>query len=61
MSSQDRLAGKRILITSAEDYMGPAITELFESEGADVVTDTGALTEQEPRPVSLPSPVPWMS
>jgi 2-keto-3-deoxy-L-fuconate dehydrogenase len=47
MSSQDRLAGKRILITSAEDYMGPAIAELFASEGADVITDTGTLTEPD--------------
>ena len=35
----ERLAGKRILVTSALDYMGPAIVELFRDEGADVVAD----------------------
>lgn len=39
----DRLAGRRILLTSAQTYMGPAIAELFRSEGADVVTDDGEL------------------
>jgi 2-keto-3-deoxy-L-fuconate dehydrogenase len=38
-----RLAGKRILITSADDYMGPPIVELFTAEGADVIADTSAL------------------
>jgi len=41
----ERLADKRILITSASTYMGPAISELFAAEGADVIADTGALLE----------------
>ncbi|MEL7155848.1 MAG: SDR family oxidoreductase [Actinomycetota bacterium] len=41
--SNDRLAGKRVLITSAETYMGPPIAELFRAEGAEVLTDTGDL------------------
>jgi len=32
----NRLEGKRILVTSADRYMGPAICELFAGEGADV-------------------------
>ena len=39
----DRLAGKRVLVTSCETYMGPPIAELFRAEGADVVADPGEL------------------
>ncbi len=38
-----RLEGKRVLVTSCDTYMGPPIVELFRSEGADVITDAGAL------------------
>ena len=31
-----RLAGKKVLITQVEDYMGPAINELFSNEGAEI-------------------------
>ena len=40
-----RLEGKRVLITQAEDYMGPATAELFAEEGAEVMTDNRDLTE----------------
>ena len=40
----DRLVGKRVVVTSCDTYMGPAIVQLFRSEGADVIADTGALT-----------------
>lgn len=43
MSTDRRLAGQRILVTSCTTYMGPPIVELFRSEGADVVADPGAL------------------
>lgn len=43
--SMQRLAGKRVLITQADDYMGPATSKLFADEGADVITDTGELTD----------------
>jgi len=33
----DRLLGKRVLVTSSDHYMGPAIADLFEAEGAEVV------------------------
>ena len=35
-----RLAGRRVLVTQADDYMGPATTALFTAEGAEVVGDT---------------------
>lgn len=39
-----RLTGKRVLVTQADDYMGPATVELFSDEGAEVVADTRDLT-----------------
>jgi len=36
----ERLAAQRVLITRAHDYMGPAIRELFEDEGALVAAST---------------------
>ena len=39
-----RLAGKRVLVTQADDYMGPATIELFQEEGAKVVADNSDLT-----------------
>lgn len=39
-----RLAGKRVLLTQAEDYMGPATLELFSAEGAEVMADSSDLT-----------------
>lgn len=40
-----RLNGKRVLITQADDYMGPATQTLFASEGAEVLPDTSDLTQ----------------
>jgi 2-keto-3-deoxy-L-fuconate dehydrogenase len=34
-----RLEGRRVLVTTADRYMGPAISELFRAEGADVIAD----------------------
>ncbi len=39
-----RLAGKRVVITQADDYMGPATAELFAEEGATVIADARDLT-----------------
>ncbi len=39
----DRLSGKRIVVTSCDSYMGPAIVDLFRDEDADVVADPSAL------------------
>lgn len=38
------LTGKRVLLTQADDYMGPATIALFEAEGATVLADTSDLT-----------------
>ena len=40
-----RLAGKRVLITQADDYMGPITAEVFAEQGAEVLTDTSDLTD----------------
>ncbi len=40
-----RLEGKCVLLTQAEDYMGPATSKLFREEGAEVVCDSTDLTE----------------
>jgi 2-keto-3-deoxy-L-fuconate dehydrogenase len=44
MTNYQRLKGKRVLITQAEDYMGPATAALFAEEGADVIPDSRDLT-----------------
>jgi NAD(P)-dependent dehydrogenase (short-subunit alcohol dehydrogenase family) len=41
----DKLAGKRVLVTQADDYMGPATLELFRKEGAEMLADTSDLTQ----------------
>ncbi len=38
MSGQ--LEGKRVLVTQADDFMGPAIARVFREEGAEVIADT---------------------
>ena len=45
--SNGRLAAKRVLVTSANTYMGPAIVELFKAEGAEVIADTSKLTDPD--------------
>ena len=42
-----RLEGKRVVITQASTFMGPAITEVFSEEGAIVVADDSDLTQAE--------------
>ena len=39
-----RLAGKRVLITQAQDFMGPITGEVFSAEGAEVIADARDLT-----------------
>ncbi len=43
----DRLSGLRVLVTSADTYMGPPIVELFGAEGAEVIADNDPLTEPD--------------
>jgi NAD(P)-dependent dehydrogenase (short-subunit alcohol dehydrogenase family) len=42
--SDKRLEGKRVLLTQADDYMGPATIEVFEEHGATIIADTSDLT-----------------
>ena len=43
--SEQRLKNKRVLITQADDYMGPATAELFREQGAKVIADNRDLTQ----------------
>lgn len=43
----DRLKGKRVVLTQASTFMGPAITEVFTEEGAEVIGDDRDLTVPE--------------
>lgn len=45
-------SGKRVLITQAEHFMGPALTEVFSELGASVVADHGTLDDPA-RPARL--------
>nr|BAA14362.1 halohydrin epoxidase B [Corynebacterium sp.]prf//2018169B halohydrin hydrogen-halide-lyase [Corynebacterium sp.] len=40
-----RLAGKRVLLTNADAYMGEATVQVFEEEGAEVIADHTDLTK----------------
>jgi 2-keto-3-deoxy-L-fuconate dehydrogenase len=41
------LAGKRVLITQAAEFMGPALCEVFAEHGAHVIADISSLTARE--------------
>jgi NAD(P)-dependent dehydrogenase (short-subunit alcohol dehydrogenase family) len=41
----DKLKGKRVLVTQADDYMGPATTTVFSAEGAEIIADTSDLRQ----------------
>ena len=43
--SDKRLEHKRVLVTQAGDYMGPATIELFTEHGAEVFADYSDLTQ----------------
>ncbi len=40
-----QLEGKRVVVTGANDFMGPATIEVFRAEGADVIADTSDLRD----------------
>jgi 2-keto-3-deoxy-L-fuconate dehydrogenase len=44
---QQSLAGKRILVTQANEFMGPALCEVFAEQGAVIVASTDSLVEPE--------------
>ncbi|MBN9204176.1 SDR family oxidoreductase [Methylibium petroleiphilum] len=41
------LSGRRALITQADDFMGPALCEVFAAHGADVIADTSPLADAD--------------
>jgi 2-keto-3-deoxy-L-fuconate dehydrogenase len=43
----DSLVGKQVLITQADNFMGPALCEVFAEYGAHVIADTSSLVESE--------------
>ena len=45
--SASSLRGKRVLVTQADAFMGPALCEVFAEQGADVVADTRELIDPE--------------
>lgn len=48
-----RLDGKRILLTQARDFMGPALTEVFSRQGATVIADDSPLADDPARPAAI--------
>jgi len=45
--SDSMLKGKRILITHADQFMGPVLCEVFKERGADVISDYSSLNNSE--------------
>jgi len=43
--TSERLIGKRVLVTQADDYMGPDTNALFSEHGAEVIADSSDLTQ----------------
>ena len=48
-----RLDGKRVLLTQSNDFMGPALTEVFRDSGAEVIADTQALDQDPALPAAM--------
>ena len=44
---EKRLEGKRVLVTQADDYMGPDTITLFKEHGAEIIADSRDLTEPD--------------
>ena len=51
--TSNRLDGKRVLLTQARDFMGPALTEVFERQGATVIADDRALADDPALPATI--------
>ena len=48
-----RLDGKRVLLTQSNDFMGPALTEVFRDLGAEVIADPRALDQDPALPAAI--------
>jgi 2-keto-3-deoxy-L-fuconate dehydrogenase len=53
MTLSTRLDGQRILLTQADDFMGPALTEVFTRLGAYVIADTRPLADDPAAPAAI--------
>ena len=53
MPTSTRLDVKRVLITQAQDFMGPVLHEVFARCGATVVADTRPLADQPEAPAAM--------
>lgn len=49
----NRLDGQRVLLTQSQEFMGPALVEVFKSLGAEVIEDTRALDQDAHLPRTL--------
>jgi 2-keto-3-deoxy-L-fuconate dehydrogenase len=49
----NRLDGQRVLLTQSQEFMGPALVEVFKSLGADVIEDNRALDQDAHLPRTL--------
>lgn len=43
----ERLVGKRVVVTEAAEFLGPAIIDLFQDEAAEIIADTRDLTQAQ--------------
>ena len=53
MALNPRLDGKRVLITQADEFMGPALVEVFGRQGATVIADAQPLAERAQAPAAM--------
>ena len=53
MMTTTRLDGKRVLLTQSDEFMGPALRDVFESSGATVITDSRALDRDPTLPCAI--------
>lgn len=48
-----RLDGKRVLLTQSDDFMGPALADVFQDSGAEVIADPRALDQDPALPAAI--------
>ncbi len=53
MTPTTRLDGKRVLITQAQDFMGPALVKVFGELGAELIADNRALADDPAAPAAM--------
>ena len=51
--TSSQLDGKRVLLTQSNDFMGPALTEVFRNSGAEVIADPRALDQDPELPEAM--------